>query len=573
MWRFFPSLSGQSGLGRLLGWTTSSCLFIILLLEIWRPHYFLTDDNLSLSINFFTEAGRHLKAGQSIFSSEYVYGGMYDYSRDVAYHYWHPLYLLPSLLADTFARFWILDVIAVEFLVLTSVGFTILAHSLREEFKLKLADGYLVFYTLSFVFSTYILVTAPSDINFLANLSALPWLTLGIMDKKVWRGAALVALFTVHQLVSGYAGANVANLVFMTFFAVGVAFCRGTILPFFNWSAGIVLAFILVSPFVLRELDGFAHSSRIGGLSFHERSVWAIPFTTFFQSLFFGNWSELAVRWKGDPQLLTFVFPYLSLLVAFAAAWCLLPALFCSKRWRPFELLCLGMSIIMAVMIIRPDFVTEAMFHIPLMRSMRWPFRECLQFLFFIHLFILLRPQERLRVVQPAMVMFSALVFLLPLPFIHPFTFNPMTIDRELLLSGKAEKFWAQVKTQLKPTDQIATVINWDYFLVNFRDIPYTLLGTAEYPVLFRVHSISGYSTTTPADQVPLKTVPGFWFGAYKDDQVADILAERPNLKIIRLESVHPLKITMSNGVGPVIDLTPYLEAAGIETGRIKSGH
>ena len=36
-------------------------------------------------------------------------------------------------------------------------------------------------------------------------------------------------------------------------------------------------------------------------------------------------------------------------------------------------------------------------------------------------------------------------------------------------------------------------------------------------------------------------------------------MAERPDLKFITLESLHPLKITLSSRDGPTIDLTPFV--------------
>jgi len=36
-------------------------------------------------------------------------------------------------------------------------------------------------------------------------------------------------------------------------------------------------------------------------------------------------------------------------------------------------------------------------------------------------------------------------------------------------------------------------------------------------------------------------------------------MAEKPDLKFITLESLHPLKITLSSRDGPTIDLTPYV--------------
>lgn len=555
--------SGPAGWGRLLAATLGGCVAIFLLLELWRPCYFLTDDNLSSLLPMFTEMGRHLRAGQSPFVSHYLFGGNYDLSRDVGVLYWHPFYLLPAMLADTPLRFWILDAVALLFLLLATAGFTILARTLRDEYAPALRDIYLVFYTLSFVFSTYILMTAPSWVNFLGNLSALPWLTLGILDRKVTRGTLLVAIFTIHQLVGAYAQLTLSNVLCLTLFSAGVAICRGSPRPFFNWMAGNLIGLLVLAPFMLHILDGFAMAHRIQGLSLKERSEYFIPVVTFPFSFFLGNWTEPIVRLLGDPSFERLKFPYPSVLLACAASWCVVPAFFAAKRWRPMEIICFGMAILLAIFIMRPPAITAAMYHIPFLKSMRWPFRESMQFLFFVHLFIILRPVERYLRWQPAIVLASLAAFALPLPWVRPPTFNALALDRQLVLSGTAERFWDTVKNQLRPGDEIATIIDWDYWQKNSLDIPYSALGTANFSAFLKVVCVSGYSTTIPLDQYPIKTIPHYWFGAFRPDQVDELLAEKPNLRLVRIKNTHPLTITMSRGDGPEIDLTPYLQAAG----------
>jgi hypothetical protein len=274
--------------------------------------------------------------------------------------------------------------------------------------------------------------------------------------------------------------------------------------------------------------------------------------------------------WLGDKSQDTLIFPYVSSILACAAAWCLIPALFIPARWRPLEKVCVVLAGILFVFIIRPEWLAVTMYHLPFFKSMRWPFREGMQFLFFVHLFLILRFPERIPRWQPALVLFSLMMFLLPLPFIPVPTLNALSMDRQLLFSGEAQRFWVGVKSRLKPTDEIATVIDWPYcdlpyWLAHKKDIPYTLLGTANFPAFFQVRCISGYSPTAPTDQMPLKTHPGFWFGAFRPDQVGEILAERPDLKLLRFKSTHPLKITMSTGYGPAIDLSPYLQSATVK--------
>jgi len=426
-------------LGVLLAWTVGGCLVIFGLLELWRPCFFLTDDNLSSLLPIFTGMGRHMKSGHSPFFTEYLFGGNYDLSRDVGYPYWHPFYLLPALLSDTVARFWILDVSALLFFLLTTTGFTTLAYVLREEFDLKIPDIYLIFYTMSFVFSTFILMAGCSWINFLGNQSALPWLALGILDRKVLRGTVIVLLFTVHEILSAYAPLAISTALCLTLFAVGVALSRRSIQPLFCWFAANLAAPLLLAPFLLKIMDGFGHSVRVFGLPLDQLSINAIPVNVFPFSFFMGNWSEAVAIWNGDTHLTTLYFPYLTSLLACAAAWCVIPVLFDrSTPWRSLDRICLVTSGFLIISIIRPEWLAVTMYHLPFFRSMRWPFRESMQFLFFVHVLLILRFSERIPRWQPAFTLFSLMMFLLPLPFIHVPTFNPFFLDRRPLL-GRCE--------------------------------------------------------------------------------------------------------------------------------------
>jgi hypothetical protein len=68
-----------------------------------------------------------------------------------------------------------------------------------------------------------------------------------------------------------------------------------------------------------------------------------------------------------------------------------------------------------------------------------------------------------------------------------------------------------------------------------------------------------GYSPTVPRDHVYTRTYAFYPFGAYRPEQKQALMVERPELKFITLESLHPLKITLSSRDGPTIDLTPYV--------------
>ena len=88
---------------------------------------------------------------------------------------------------------------------------------------------------------------------------------------------------------------------------------------------------------------------------------------------------------------------------------------------------------------------------------------------------------------------------------------------------------------------------------------PYSLLGTFNYAALAGTVNLWGYSPTPPLDQVGPRLVAYYPFGAYRPEQKAYLLSLRPDLKFITLESLHPLRITLSSRDGPTIDLTPFV--------------
>jgi hypothetical protein len=554
---FSGFFSGKASLGTL--WKRHLVLFApaFALLEIWRPCFFLSDDNLSAFFPSLTEIGRHLKEGRSPFYSDYLFGGHFDLLRDISAP-WHPVYILSSLLANTPAHFWIMEVVALVLLLFALGGFTVLAWRLREEWNPALPDFYLTFYTFSFLFSTFVLTTGASWINFLCSTSALPWLMLGVMETRLFRATALVALITVHELLGGFLPMTVSIGLCFTGIALALAIRRRSPAPMLAWVAGNLLAVVILIPLFAQSLDGFGHAARGGGVTIAEATRYAMPAGTMACSFFAGNWTDLLAYWHGDAGLKTLQFPYLSTLLACAAAWCIFPALINPARWRFPEKLFLALAGILALLVIRPVWVSAVMHHLPFLRSMRWPFREGLLVLFFLHLFLIVRPLTPWTWLQRGALIVGLLMFLLPLPFIPAPTFNPLALDRAGILSGRSELFWDRVKTRLAPDDEIITVIPDALWWADSKDIPYSYLGTANFPCLFEVRCASGYSASAPADQVPIKIFPWYWFGAFEDAQLPDILAQRPHLVLIRIEQARPLRIVMTKD-GVTTDLTPLL--------------
>ncbi len=134
-----------------------------------------------------------------------------------------------------------------------------------------------------------------------------------------------------------------------------------------------------------------------------------------------------------------------------------------------------------------------------------------------------------------------------------------MNWDRELIIKGGFESYWSQVRPLLKPTDRVAVLIPFKIYLQDRFEEPYSLLGTYNYATMARFVNLWGYSPTPPLDQVDPGLESVYPFGAYVPEQKAHLLALRPDLKFITLESLHPLKITLSSGDGTTVDLTPFV--------------
>jgi hypothetical protein len=548
--------------GRLLGRTLFATLVVFLLLEIWRPYYFLTDDNLSVGLPFLTEMGRHLKSGQSPFYSDYLFGGHYNLLRDANYFSWSPVNFAVSLLADTPGRFAMLDLSALLSILLSAAGFVLLAATVRAELGLRVSDGRLLFLTLSFVFSTFILTTGASWVNFLANQAVLPWLALGLWQTTWRRSIGLLTLFSLHQALIGQSAGTISNGLTLSLFALLVCAYRRSLRPLGCWIVANLLTLVVISPILLPALGGFFHSQRGGGLSVELLHKFNMPAALFPTSFLFGNYFEMAAYFAHIKASSFFLFPRLPTLLACAAAWCVFP-LVCQRRsWTLLEAGCGLLIALLALMVIRPIAITEFMAHVPILRSMRWPFREILQLLFFFHLLLVIRPWAGSVVFQNRLACCSFALFALPLLFTKPLSLNSLDEDRAAILSGRGDLFWTEVKAQLRPGDEIATVIDPDVWYKSLGKVPYSLTGTADFPAYFRVVCLSGYSQTTPLDQLAVPVRPYFWFGAYDPTQVPLITQGRPWLRIITVTHFEPLQMTLSPATpeGVPIDLTPYLK-------------
>jgi len=528
---------------------------IFALLECWRPLYFLTDDNLDGTFPLLVGVGRRMVHGESPFVADDLFGGDYNLLRDSACTLWHPLYVLGALLTQTPLRFHVIELIALVLLLLAAAGFVCLADFLRRENALPLGDVRLTLCAQSFTFSMLVLCAGSSWITFLANNCALPWLALGILLKPWRTGLLMTTLFSLHQITGGHLGVTVSSTLFLTLFAVGVAWQRRSFTPVLVFLGGGALAVVIDSALLLPAIDGFLHSGRSAGLSVAGMDRFAFPALLLPLSYFLGTFSYQF----GIPYHFGFCPPfYAAAFASSAAAWILVPALASRARWRPMEMLCLGLAALAVLLVIRPTWLGEAMSHLPVLRSMRWPFREILQLQFFLHLFFVLRPLGGPPPFQRVIICLGVFLFAFPLLFLPAPSFNAMDADRHLVVSGAAARYWDKVKALFQPGEVIVPVMRADLSLQDRYAAPYSLIGAYNYPELFDVIAATGYTLTVPSDQAYLIVPSTSISGVHTPEQEQEILRERPNVRFITLESVTPLRITLSSPKGPV-DLAPLL--------------
>ncbi len=527
---------------------------IFFILELWRPCFFLTDDNLDGGLPFFSEVGRHLLSGHSPFYSDYLFGGHYNLLRDPGYFCWHPLYLIVSLLAGTPWHLLIIDVDAFVLFMLCTAGFVNLAWYLRRELALTISDGWIMFYTMSFTYSMIAITTGSSWLTFMGNESALPWLALGILQRSWWRGTGLVAIFSLHQILGGHPEPAISNTIFLSFFALGISFIRRSAQPLGCWIAGYTLAVLIILPLLVPMFSGFFASVRSHGIDISEMETNNIDPGLFPTSLFLGMALWLI---HSPPEFHT---TYTLALGSCAAAWCILPAMIDRAHWRKIDQVVVVVLIFIVVLICRPRWISEIMIRLPLLRSMRWPFREFIQFQFFFHFLLLLRTPGLTSRFQRSVALLSTALLVIPLAlYVLPPTLNAMAMDRKLLFSGGFDRYWSQVRPFFQPGDQVAVIIPLRLYSDNHFEVPYSLLSSHNYSCMTHVINIWGWSQTPPSDQLYARTPVVYPFGAYMPEQKAALMAELPGLKFITLESFKPLKITLSSRDGPTIDLTPYI--------------
>ncbi len=535
-----------------------------ILLQIWRPCYFLTDDTLTGGLGIIAEIGRHLGEGHSPFISDYLFGGNYNLLADPGLFNWHPFIFLVAYLSNFGLLIYSFDIVAFLNLQIAMLGFVAVSRFLKKKYSLSIHDNMILFYALSFNFNLYVLNVTASWNIFLNNHSAVPWLVLAILSPSLRTGISLVALFQIHQILGGHPLMTISTGLILSLFTVTYASQSQSIRPLLIWGLGSILSVVLISPLLVDMVAGYYASTRSSGLDPRSISGLAMPLAYFPVSLFAGGWTSLHIF--NDPTAKHMdVLPVESYLGC-AASWCIAPALLSFRRFSKFEQLLVFILATLVIFISRPFWISEVMSHLPLLNSFRWPFREIMQFEFFFHLFLVTRRPGFSRNFRMTMLRFGAIVFLAPLPYAPVPAINHSREDRDLVMSGQVYTYWAEVRKYLKPGEMIVPIIDRLLPTENqaSHQVPFCLLGTANFAGLIQVKNATGYSPTAPIKKTPLECTPFWGYGAYTTEQVPYLIAKMHQkslkLRLVVLEHMNPLRISLVDPIeGTAIDLTPLI--------------
>lgn len=517
------------------------------LLEAWRHFYFLTDDNLSSHLPILSEIGRNLLHGRSIFTSSFLYGGGYSLLRDPGCLWcWHPLVLLVSLLANTPALFWIIEIIAGSQLLLSVVCFMLLLNCVRKELNPDLGSGVVVFLGLSYGFTAFNVLVGPSWHPYLANQVALPLYLWGILHPRRGRGIALVGAGCMHACLTGLPSPWVFSLIFGSAMAVGTSLARRSWEAMGRWALGIGIALLLLSPVLVPALGGFWNSPRSEPLGLAAASSLSMPCHAVLVSSLLGTFSKWVPFAFENTGFFALCEDHVRALGCCAAGWLLLPAIRGSRRWRALELVMAILFAVVLLVVSRPAWLGRCFLHLPLLQSIRWPFREILVAQFFLHVFIALRLPRMAPWRSVFLGALGTLVLAVSVVAPGPPSFNPMERDRFLVLSGRAGQFWDGVRARLGEADGYYPLASPKLVYLHFGwKFPYSLLGAYNYPALFRVRSQAGYLPAQPRDLDGSAPVPYFWGGIFDPKERDRLRARKPHAAFLEVERLYPLQMTL----------------------------
>lgn len=522
-------------------------------LQVWQPYFFLNDDNLSY-LSFVVQLGQRLGAGEYPYFHEAIYGG-YDWRQDSAFlHLTHPVVALVSLLVLTPGQAQVMEVLALINLVTASVAFYFLARLVRQRWQPELSGVAIIFLSLSYTFCGYNLILGASWTMYMANLAALPLIVLGLLHPSSRWGLLWTTLGLANSVLLGHIGPVLYAGVFVTAFALLASRSLQSWRPLLHWMGGIALSLALTAVFWVPALVGFQASGRSLSIPLEFSLQGAYPFLQTFASTFLGS----ASQWLGLPvsEIFDLAPAYAASLACFAAAW-LIPLALVPKANITTPALMLSRAAMLtvflaALVITRPVWLGELFLHLPLFSSLRWPFKELFFVVFFLHLWLLLRPWRGGKGWQVALGTLGTCILVASLGSAdgRAPAFSDRSEVRCWYLSGSAHRYWAELLPRL-PADKLIVPVVAPSWTGSPWDAPHPLIATGNYAGLFPgVRSAYGHSPTIDESQLPYPPPANLSSnlalqGIFLTDLPESWLQAHPELVAVELVQREPLHIRL----------------------------
>lgn len=523
-------------------------LAALVFLELWRPYFFLTDDNLTGWLPALTEFHRHLWRGEPPFLLSGVSGGAFDVRTDPGFSgFLSPFSLLFSWISLTRFAFALVDIVSALNAVSIAIAFSWSARWLSRHFDLQVPDWLILLLSASYTFSAYNLYVGSSWIGFLNVQASLPLIVVGALHPSGKRGVLLQILAFQFAFFGGHVHPFIMLGLGSALLSATLAILDRTWTPITRLIVSGMISAMMILPIVYPAFEAFGNAPRSSGLGHDVAARERVPFVVFVASFLAGPLAGLGVTLAADSirdparGLLASLFSCANLLFVAVALRTIRRREGTSLTWA---LLVVG--IVFSVMIMRPVWLSDVIVHVPLLRSLRWPFREAWLVLFCIHLAILMewRHDGKRKTAGYLVIGATIMAVLLLLP---PPTRAAFTLDRQLMISGEAQRYWDQLRSLLGRTPVTVVGVSPTAVRVPDGSVPFTLLGTHNYGSYFGFTNSTGYSII-PAVRRAASTDPELPYhigGMYTPEEARAIARRHPDYVLIQLDTTTAISWTV----------------------------
>lgn len=516
-------------------------------LQVSSPHFFFGDDNMQFTYVHMSEIARNLVHGENIFRHQYIFGGAFDMRRDPSFlSLWHPVSLLCSLVTLTKFKFWAVDLLVTVCLISASVAMARLFALLKALGDVRVSNPLVVLLSASYACSGYSIIVGEAWGNFAANVAALPMFLVGVLHHRSAQGVGWIAFAALLCLLLGHIELFCYSMVFVGLYAGAVALRLRSIRPICVLACGTLLAALLAFPLLWEAWCGFCTSRRAQGLAVAVSSSYSISIPRILAGYFLGWYGDTLVK---PVQIFKLPTNGSFVLCTSFTSMLLVPALF---RWRQrawTSNLFLGLAAFAALLVARPLWLSEVLSYVPLFKSFKWPLRELLFFQFFVILGVAgllgrIPLRRAAKFIALSVTVFAVSLYHLGRPSLNDFG------DRELILSGTADAFWAQVRQHM-PSDSILVPVGDPNIVVWRYKQALCLAGANNFPALYRVRSAGGYSFTRPFDTAHLRIPCDPFFGFFQPETIPPLLQTFQKLYIMEMISPTTVRVGLLESQSP----------------------